>query len=103
MYAIVETGGKQYRVTAGQVLRVEKVPGNKGQEVVFEKVLFISNGKETKIGKPYVEGAIVKGTIIKQGKAKKVIVFRFKRRKRYHKKRGHRQYFTAVKIDEIKM
>jgi large subunit ribosomal protein L21 len=101
MYAIVETGGKQYRVRPGDVIRVEKLPGTEGEEIVFDKVLLVANGDDVKIGTPLVEGAKVKGTIIKQGRGKKIIVFKFKRRKRYHRKYGHRQYLTAVKIEEI--
>ncbi len=101
MYAIVETGGKQYRVQPGDVIRVEKLPGAKGEEIVFDKVLLVADGDNVKIGTPLVDGAKVKGTIVKQGRSKKIIVFKFKRRKRYHRKYGHRQYFTAVKIEEI--
>jgi len=103
MYAVLETGGKQYRVTPGEIIRIEKIPGEKGEEVLFEKVLLVSDEKEIKIGHPYINGAVVKGVIVQQGRGKKIIVFRFKRRKRYHKKRGHRQYFTAVRIEEIKV
>jgi len=101
MYAIVETGGKQYRVQPGDVIRVERLPGEIGQEVFFDKVLLIVDSQNVKIGQPVVEGAKVKGVIVKQDRGRKIIVFKFKRRKRYRRKRGHRQYFTAIKIEEI--
>ncbi len=101
MYAIVETGGKQYKVQTGDIIRVEKLPGQEGEEVVFDRVLLLADNEDVKIGTPILEEVKVKGTIVKQDRAKKVIVFKFKRRKRYHRKYGHRQYFTAVKIDEI--
>ncbi len=101
MYAVVATGGKQYKVQQGDVLRVEKLAGEVGAEVAFEKVLMFSDGENVQIGQPVVEGAVVKGHIIEQGKSKKVIVFKYKRRKRYRRKQGHRQQYTAVKIDAI--
>ena len=102
MYAILETGGKQYSVKAGDLIKVEKLEGEPGQEVVLDKVLFIHNEDETKVGKPYVDGAAVKAVIAQQGKARKVIVFKRKRRKGFHKMRGHRQMFTALTITEIR-
>ena len=101
MYAVVATGGKQYKVQQGDVLRVEKLIGDVGAEVAFDKVLMFSDGENVQIGQPVVEGAVVKGHIIEQGKSKKVIVFKYKRRKRYRRKQGHRQQYTAVKIDAI--
>jgi large subunit ribosomal protein L21 len=101
MYAVVATGGKQYKVQQGDVLRVEKLAGDVGSEVAFDKVLMFSDGDNVQIGRPVVEGAVVKGRIIEQGKSKKVIVFKYKRRKRYRRKQGHRQPYTAVKIDAI--
>lgn len=101
MYAVVATGGKQYKVQQGDVLRVEKLAGDVGSEVAFDKVLMFSDGENVQIGQPVVEGAVVKGRIIEQGKSKKVIVFKYKRRKRYRRKQGHRQQYTAVKIDAI--
>lgn len=101
MYAVVATGGKQYKVQRGDVLRVEKLAGDVGSEVAFDKVLMFSDGENVQIGQPVVEGAVVKGRIIEQGKSKKVIVFKYKRRKRYRRKQGHRQQYTAVKIDAI--
>lgn len=101
MYAVVATGGKQYKVQQGDVLRVEKLAGDVGSEVAFDKVLMFSDGENVQIGQPVVEGAVVKCRIIEQGKSKKVIVFKYKRRKRYRRKQGHRQQYTAVKIDAI--
>jgi large subunit ribosomal protein L21 len=101
MYAVVATGGKQYRVEAGEILRVEKLAGEVGADVAFERVLMLTDGETVRIGQPFVEGASVKGHIVEQGKNKKVLVFKFKRRKRYRRKQGHRQLFTAVKIDTI--
>jgi large subunit ribosomal protein L21 len=102
MYAIIETGGKQYQVEPGDKIRVEKIVGEQGKNILFDKVLLVSDGNELKVGRPFIEGIKVRGKILYQGRDKKVIVFRFKRRKRYHKKRGHRQYCTAIKIEEIK-
>lgn len=101
MYAVVATGGKQYKVREGQILRVEKIPGDIGTSVTFDKVLMYSNGEAVDIGQPVLENVAVNGHIIEQGKSKKVIVFKYKRRKRYRRKQGHRQQFTAVKIDSI--
>ena len=101
MYAVVNTGGKQYKVQAGDVLRVEKMPGDVGSPVTFDKVLMVADGEEINVGQPVLENTSVKGTIVEQGKAKKIIVFKYKRRKRFRRKQGHRQTFTAVKIDSI--
>jgi large subunit ribosomal protein L21 len=101
MYAVVATGGKQYRVEAGEILRVEKLGGEVGAEVAFDQVLMFSDGETVRIGQPLLEGAFVRGHIVEQGKSRKIIVFKFKRRKRYRRKQGHRQLFTAVKIDTI--
>jgi len=101
MYAVVKTGGKQYKVQAGDVLRVEKLPGDVGSPVTFDKVLMVADGEDVTIGQPVLEKASVKGTILEQGRAKKIIVFKYKRRKRFRRKQGHRQAFTAVKIDSI--
>jgi large subunit ribosomal protein L21 len=101
MYAVVATGGKQYRVREGQILRVEKIPGDIGTPVTFDKVLMYSDGEAVDIGQPVLENVAVNGHIIEQGKAKKVIVFKYKRRKRYRRKQGHRQQYTAIRIDNI--
>ena len=102
MYAVVETGGKQYKVSLGQRLRVERLAGEVGGQVVLDRVLMISDGQEVKIGQPHLEGAQVVGQIVDQGKAKKIVVFKKKRRKGYRRTRGHRQLQTSLKIVEIK-
>ncbi len=101
MYAVIFTGGKQYKVSEGETLRVEKIPGEIGSSVSFDRVLMFSDGKTIKVGQPKLADVAVKGHIVEQGKAKKVIVFKYKKRKRYRKKRGHRQQYTALKIDTI--
>ena len=102
MYAVVNSGGKQYKVQQGQILRVEKIPGDVGNPVTFDRVLMFSDGENVNIGQPSLEDIAVEGHIVEQGKAKKIIVFKYKRRKRYRRKKGHRQEFTAVMIDNIK-
>ncbi len=101
MYAIVRTGGKQYKVAPGEVIRVEKLSGEVGQEVELTEVLLVSQGEEVVIGQPLVESAKVKAVIVEQGRYPKVVVFKKKRRKNYKKKYGHRQPYTALKIEEI--
>ena len=102
MYAVVNSGGKQYKVQQGQILRVEKIPGDVGNPVTFKRVLMFSDGENVSIGQPELEDMAVEGHIVEQGKAKKIIVFKYKKRKRYRRKKGHRQEFTAVMIDGIK-
>lgn len=101
MYAVVATGGKQYKVREGEILRVEKIPGEIGTPVSFDKVLMTSDGTSVSIGQPFLENIAVSGHITEQAKAKKILVFKYKRRKRYRRKNGHRQPYTAVKIDSI--
>lgn len=101
MYAVVATGGKQYRVEEGEVLKVEKLPGEVGEEVVLNDVLLYSDGENVNIGQPKVDGAAVKAEIVEQGRLKKVVIFKYKRRKGYRKKQGHKQHFTAIKIKQI--
>ena len=101
MYAIVDSGGKQYKVREGEILRVEKLTGEVGDSVSFDKILMFSDGDQVNIGTPLLEDVTVNGHIVEQGKAKKIIVFKYKRRKRYRRKQGHRQQFTAVKVDSI--
>ena len=100
MYAIIATGGKQYKVAEGEVIRVEKLDVEPGTEYVFDQVLAIG-GEELVIGQPTVAGASVKATVLDQARAKKVIVYKYKRRTGYHKKNGHRQAYTELKIDSI--
>ena len=101
MYAIIKTGGKQYRVSEGETLKIEKLDVEVGAEVVFEEVLTVVNDADVKIGKPVVEGAKVVAKVVEQGKADKIFVFKYKAKKNERKKQGHRQPFTAVKILEI--
>ena len=100
MYAVFKTGGKQYRVETGDRLRVEKLPGGVGDAVMFDEVLLVS-ADELKLGKPLVGGAKVEAKIVDQGLGRKIIVFKFRRRKNYRRKRGHRQPFTALEITNI--
>lgn len=101
MYAVIASGGKQYRVEEGQTLRVEKIDGDVGSEVSFDNVLMFSDGDNVKIGRPTLADVSVRGQIVAQGKDKKVLVFKYKRRKRYRRTQGHRQPFTAIRIDSI--
>jgi large subunit ribosomal protein L21 len=101
MYAVVKTGGKQYKVQTGDVLRIEKIAGDVGAEVTFNEVLLFSDGESLNIGTPGLGDVAVKGHIVEQGKAKKILVFKYKRRKRFRRKQGHRQPFTAICIDSI--
>ena len=101
MYAVIQTGGKQYRVEPGQTLSVEKLPGDAGDEVNFDDVLLISDEAKVAVGRPLVSGAKVTASIVEQGKDKKVTVFKFQRRKNYRRRYGHRQLFTSIKINEV--
>ncbi len=101
MYAIIKTGGKQYMVKVGDVLMVEKLDVESGAAVVFEEVLAVGNDGELQLGNPVVSGAKVEATVVQNGKTKKVIVFKYKPKKDYRKKQGHRQPFTKVKIEKI--
>ena len=101
MYAVVNTGGKQYKVQKGETLRIEKIPGEVGTRVTFDKVLMVADGENVRVGQPLLEKAAVLASIVEQDKAKKIIVFKYKRRKRYRRKQGHRQPYTAVRIDGI--
>ena len=100
MYAIIETGGKQMKVAAGDVVYVEKLNAEAGETVTFDKVLFVG-GENVKVGSPTVEGVTVTGKVEKQGKQKKIIVFKYKAKKNYRKKQGHRQPYTKVVIEAI--
>jgi large subunit ribosomal protein L21 len=101
MYAIIETGGKQYRVQQGDVLRVEKLEIEPQNTVEFDKVLFVENDGEVKIGDPVVAGAKVTAKVLEHGKGKKIIVFKYKPKKNYRRKKGHRQPFTKIMIEKI--
>ena len=102
MYAIVETGGKQYPVEEGRYIDVELLDADKDSKVVFDKIIMIVNGKKSKVGQPYVAGASAEGTVLAHDKAKKVIVFKQRPKKGYRKKQGHRQGFTRVMINKIR-
>ncbi|HHT47236.1 MAG TPA: 50S ribosomal protein L21 [Firmicutes bacterium] len=101
MYAIIETGGKQYRVSEGTVCDVEKLDTGIGEEVVFDKVLLINNEERTEVGKPYLTGRKVSAKVLAHDKGKKIIVFKFKPKKNYRRKKGHRQPFTRIIIEKI--
>lgn len=102
MYAIVETGGKQYQVEEGRYLKVELLAAEKDAKVVFDKVVMLANGKKSKVGQPYVSGASVEGTIIDNSKEKKVLVYKQRPKKGYRVKQGHRQCFSKVMITKIR-
>ena len=101
MYAVVKTGGKQYRVTPGDSIEVEKLPHEVGEQVELDQVLLVVDGSGAEIGRPLVEGARVKATVTRQAKGRKVIIFKYSAHRRYRRKRGHRQMFTRLRIDEI--
>ncbi|SHJ82339.1 50S ribosomal protein L21 [Paramaledivibacter caminithermalis] len=101
MYAIIETGGKQYRVQEGDTLFIEKIEAAAGETIEFDKVLAVSNGTSLSVGTPFVENAKVEASVIEHGKGRKVIVFKYKSKKDYRKKQGHRQPYTKVKIEKI--
>ena len=102
MYAIVETGGKQYQVEEGRYVDVELLEADKDSKIVFDKVVMIVNGKKSKVGQPYVTGASAEGTVLAHDKAKKIIVFKQRPKKGYRRKQGHRQGFTRVMINKIR-
>jgi large subunit ribosomal protein L21 len=101
MYAVVSTGGKQYRVEAGSELVVERVPGDAGDAITFDRVLLVGDGEAVTVGTPVVEGATVSGTVLGEALGPKLIVFKFKQKATYRRKNGHRQHLTRVRIDEI--
>jgi large subunit ribosomal protein L21 len=102
MYAVIETGGKQYRVTEGQSIKVEKLSADEGSKIDLDKVLLVANGDDIKIGAPYVDGGKVTATVKAHGKGKKVMIMKFRRRKHHQKVQGHRQQFTELEITGIK-
>ena len=101
MYAIIKTGGKQYRVAEGDEIYVEKLAANEGDEVAFDQVLTIVNDDDVKVGKPFIEAAKVTAKVEAQGKAKKILVFKYKAKSNYRRRQGHRQPFTKVVIEKI--
>ena len=101
MYAVVKTGGKQYRVAAGEKLRIEQIAGDVGAEVVLDQVLMLADGDAVTLGTPLVSGATVKATVLAHGRGDKVRIFKLRRRKHYQKRQGHRQNYTEIKIEAI--
>jgi len=101
MHAVIKTGGKQYRVAEGDELKIERLRGDVGDTVTFGQVLLTSDGENARIGRPYLEASKVIGRIIRQAKAKKIVVIKYKKRKGYRRKKGHRQHFTLVRIEDI--
>lgn len=101
MYAVIKTGGKQYRVVAGEKLKIEQIPAEVGAEITIDQILMVGEGESVKIGAPLVSGAAVKATVLSQGRHDKVTIFKMRRRKHYQKHQGHRQNYTEIRIDGI--
>ena len=101
MYAVVKTGGKQYRVVAGDKLKVEQIPADVGAEVILDQVLMVGEGESVRLGQPILSGATVKATVVSHGRGEKIKIFKMRRRKHYQKHQGHRQGYTELKIDAI--
>lgn len=103
MLAVIKTGGKQYLVSPGTKIKIEKLDAREGDTVLFDEILLIADGEEVKVGMPFVDGARVEAKVVKQARARKVIVFKYHSKTRYRKKKGHRQHFTEVHIMDIKL
>ena len=101
MYAVVKTGGKQYRVVAGDKLKVEQIPADVGAEVILDQVLLVGEGESVRLGQPMLTGATVKATVVSHGRGEKVKIFKMRRRKHYQKRQGHRQNFTEIRISAV--
>ena len=101
MYAVVKTGGKQYRVVAGDKLKVEQIPADVGAEVILDQVLMVGEGESVRLGQPLLSGASVKATVVSHGRGEKVKIFKMRRRKHYQKHQGHRQNYTEIRIEAI--
>ncbi len=101
MYAIFKSGGRQYEARPGNVVKVEKIAGEIGESVTIDEVLFFSDGQQVRVGQPLVEGVTVRATIIEQGRLPKIVIFKHKRRKDYRKRQGHRQAYTAMRVENI--
>ena len=101
MYAVIKTGGKQYRIASGEKLKIEQIPADIGQEITLDQVLSVGEGDQLKIGTPLVAGAVVKATVLAQGRHDQVKIFKMRRRKHYQKRQGHRQNYTEILIGEI--
>jgi large subunit ribosomal protein L21 len=102
MYAVIKSGGKQYKVAAGEKLKIEQIPSQIGEKISLDQVLMVSQGDKVSVGSPLVNGAVVSATVLGHGRADKVKIFKMRRRKHYQKRQGHRQNFTEVMIDDIK-
>jgi len=101
MYAIFKSGGRQYEARPGQVVKVEKISGEVGENVTLDEVLLFSDGQQLRVGRPLVEGVTVRATIVEQGRLRKIVIFKHKRRKDYRKRQGHRQAYTAMRVEDI--
>jgi large subunit ribosomal protein L21 len=101
MYAVIKTGGKQYRVAPGEKLKIEQIPADIGSEIVLDQVLMVADGEAVTVGTPLVSGATVKATVVTHGRGEKVQIFKMRRRKHYQKHQGHRQNYTEIRIDGI--
>ena len=101
MISIFQTGGKQYIVSKGDKIQVEKLPGNAGETIKFDKVLFTSNGSDANVGKPFISGATVEGKVLRQARGEKIHVLKYKAKSKYRRKQGHRQHFTEVEITKV--
>ena len=101
MYAVIKTGGKQYRVAPGEKLKIEQIPADIGSEIVLDQILMVSDGEAVTVGTPLVSGATVKATVVAHGRGEKVQIFKMRRRKHYQKHQGHRQNYTEIRIDGI--
>lgn len=101
MYAVIKTGGKQYRVTAGEKLKIEQIPADVGSEVMIDQILMVADGENISVGQPLVTGAVVKATVLSHGRHEKVRIFKMRRRKHYQKRQGHRQNYTEIRIETI--
>ena len=101
MYAVIKTGGKQYRVAPGEKLKIEQIPADIGSEIVLDQILMVADGEAVTVGTPLVSGATVKATVVAQGRGDKVQIFKMRRRKHYQKHQGHRQNYTEIRIDGI--
>ncbi len=101
MYAVIKTGGKQYRVVAGEKLKIEQIPADVGAEITLDQILMVGEGESVQIGTPLLAGATVKATVLSQGRHKKVMIFKMRRRKHYQKHQGHRQNYSEIRIDGI--
>ena len=102
MYAIIRSGGKQYRAEVGRTIDVDRLPQEVGESIEISDILLLANGDDTRIGQPQVEGALVRATVVEQFRGKKIIVYKYRQRTNYRRKQGHRQYFTRLRIEDIR-